>query len=121
MALAAYRHLLRSTRIAFQGDSRVLHAARHTARENFNEHRSLAPSSAEAETWIAHAEEIALVLRRNVVQGERVDETEAGGRVDGGKYQLRIHPEIERGDNATIKMGGENKGQSTGGCCAGSS
>lgn len=56
-----------------------------------------------------------------MVQGERVDETEAGGRVDGGKYQLRIHPEIERGDNATIKMGGENKGQSTGGCCAGSS
>lgn len=35
--------------------------------------------------------------------------------------ELRIHPEIERGDNATIKMGGENKGQSTGGCCAGSS
>lgn len=127
MALAAYRHLLRSTRIAFQGlsfffsffarflpslssnkhhlpkrpqilprtnllhpapgDSRVLHAARQTARQSFNEHRSLAPSSAEAEHWIEHAKETALVLRTNVVQGERVDETEAGRGVDEGKYR----------------------------------
>ncbi|MCJ1425851.1 Mitochondrial zinc maintenance protein 1, mitochondrial [Sticta canariensis] len=120
MALAAYRNLLRSTKIAFQGDSRVLHAARQSARQNFNEHRLLAPSSAEAEARIAHAEETALVLRRNVVQGERVDGTEAGVGVDGGKYQLRIHSEIERGDNTTIKRGGGPKGQIIGECCAGS-
>lgn len=139
MALAAYRNLLRSTRIAFPGilplsnfsqffpclcfqifpslffsvlsssfpqappnhfpalnlisrppcpgDFPVLHAARQSARQKFNEHRLLAPSSAEAEARIAYAEEIALVLRRNVVQGEQVDGTAAGAGVDGGKYR----------------------------------
>lgn len=33
--------------------------------------------------------------------------------------ELRIHPDIERGDNASIKMGGSGKMEVTGGCCGG--
>ena len=31
--------------------------------------------------------------------------------------ELRIHPETERGDNATIKMGGKSLRRVTGECC----
>ena len=92
MALAAYRQLLRSTHIAFQGeyapihslalltsppgDLRVLSAARYTARSNFNTNRSLPPGSPEAEAARAHAEEVAVILRKNIVQGEQVEGSE---------------------------------------------
>lgn len=36
------------------------------------------------------------------------------------KYQLRIHDEIERGSNESIKTGGVNMGGAvSGGCCGG--
>ncbi|MCJ1259687.1 Mitochondrial zinc maintenance protein 1, mitochondrial [Lignoscripta atroalba] len=105
MALAAYRHILRSTRIAFQGDQRVLHAARHQARQLFASNSSLSTASPEALAQIAHAEDVAKVLRQNIVQGQRIA---ADG--EGEKYQLRIHDDTERGDNATIKMAGKNMG-----------
>lgn len=115
MALSAYRHLLRSIRIAFQGpprnpfsppppliaapfglfpisprthlkkiansylityvgDSRVLFAARDKARQDFDALRTLAPHSPEAQAGVAHAREVARVLRTNVVQGVQVEE-----------------------------------------------
>ncbi|KAA6412411.1 MAG: mitochondrial zinc maintenance mitochondrial [Lasallia pustulata] len=98
-ALAAYRHVLRSTRIAFQGDIRLLNAARREARKKFDTNRSLSSSSHEAAAGIMHAEDVARILRQNVVQGERLDE-------EGEKYQLRIRKETERGDNDTIKKAG---------------
>jgi complex III assembly factor LYRM7 len=73
MALAAYRHLLRATRIAFVGDFHLLHAARTQAREGFNSLATLKPDSEEAQKGIAHAEGVAEVLRHNVVQGKQVD------------------------------------------------
>ncbi|KAF2687340.1 mitochondrial zinc maintenance protein 1, mitochondrial [Lentithecium fluviatile CBS 122367] len=108
MALAAYRHLLRSTRIAFQGDIPTLLAARHEARKNFEYNRGLATGSDELSQQITHAEEVANFLRENVVQGQP-DET--------GKYKLRIHEHTERGDNEDIKKG---KGNTLAGtkCCA---
>ena len=69
MALAAYRHLLRATRIAFQGDFHLLHAARLQARAGFDKASSLDPSSGEAGKAIAHAEGVAQILRQNIVQG----------------------------------------------------
>ncbi|KAL8912317.1 MAG: hypothetical protein Q9171_002689 [Xanthocarpia ochracea] len=69
MALSVYRNLLRSVRIAFQDDTRVLASAFATARSNFESSRSLPPNSSEAKAAIAHAEEVAGILRRNVVQG----------------------------------------------------
>ncbi|KAF7959695.1 hypothetical protein EAE96_001308 [Botrytis aclada] len=96
MALAAYRHLLRATRVAFNEDITVLTSARKQARSTFLSNRSLAPESPESVAAIAHAEDVAQFLRRNVVQGQKVEGDE--------KYKLNIHEDTERGDNDTIKM-----------------
>lgn len=60
---------------------RLLHAARQTARQKFNILRTLAPQSQEAMAGIAHAREVARVLRVNVVQGMKMEE---------GKYRELI-------------------------------
>ncbi|KAL8243845.1 hypothetical protein R6Q59_010103 [Mikania micrantha] len=96
MALAAYRNLLRATRVAFQGDHQMLVAARSQARAGFDKSRSLEPSSDAAQKEVAHAEGVAEILRRNLVQGKQVD-----GKKNA--YQLRIHEDTERGDNDTIR------------------
>lgn len=54
----------------------MLSAARHTARSKFNTNRSLLPESSEAEAARTHAEEVATILRKYIVQGEQ---TEVGG------------------------------------------
>jgi complex III assembly factor LYRM7 len=109
MALAAYRHLLRSTRIAFQGDIPTLLSARYEARQKFESNRSLSSGSNELSEQIKLAEEVAKILRENVVQGQAVD--------DGSKYKLRIHEHTERGNNEDIKKGG--KDTTLGGkCCS---
>ncbi|RMZ71536.1 Mitochondrial zinc maintenance 1 mitochondrial [Pyrenophora seminiperda CCB06] len=110
MALVAYRNLLRSARIAFQGDMNTLFAARAEARKIFESNRNLRIGSEELEKSLVHAEEVAKFLRENVVQGQAAD-TE-------GNYKLRIHEYTERGDNEDIKKG---KGKSTLGgtkCCS---
>lgn len=72
MALRAYRHLLRATRIAFEGDERTLTAARQQARGAFRANAQLAASDpAAVAPAIRHAEEVAAFLRSNVVQGRR--------------------------------------------------
>ncbi|MCJ1289494.1 Mitochondrial zinc maintenance protein 1, mitochondrial [Xylographa carneopallida] len=109
MALAAYRHVLRATRIAFSGDARLLLSARHQARSSFALNSALSASSAEATAQITHAEDVATILRQNVVQGQKVE----GGGPDE-KYQLRIHEETERGDNESIKMSREEMGSLAG-------
>ena len=104
MALAAYRQVLRSTRVAFQGtcsktytpclprlhlllqpsdtcniaagDLRILSAARVEARSKFDQSRSLSPSSTEAKRKVLEAKEVARILRQNVVQGEQVTGSE---------------------------------------------
>jgi len=100
MALAAYRHLLRSVHLAFKGtpstifprlqqlcasrshtnttnspgDSLRLPAALGAAREGFEANRHLSAHSKEASNQIAHAEDVAKILRENVVQGQALDE-----------------------------------------------
>lgn len=76
MALAAYRHLLRATRIAFTGDQHLLHAAQTQVRAGFDNNSSLDPSSAEAVKAIEHAEGVASVLRHNIVQGVQAPGTD---------------------------------------------
>jgi complex III assembly factor LYRM7 len=76
MALSAYRHLLRATRIAFQGDFHLLHAARTQARAGFDSLRSLESDSEEAVKGIQHAEGVASVLRHNIVQGKQAEGTD---------------------------------------------
>ena len=65
----AYRHLLRATRIAFVNDTRVLLSARQEARKQFRSNAHLGAGSEEATGRVKHAEEVAEILRRNVVQG----------------------------------------------------
>ena len=76
MALAAYRNLLRATRIAFQGDHHLLHAARTQARSGFDNLSSLDPESEQAIKEIKHAEGVAEVLRHNIVQGQKVGDSD---------------------------------------------
>ncbi|KAL5045953.1 mitochondrial zinc maintenance protein 1, mitochondrial [Aspergillus fruticulosus] len=97
-ALSAYRQLLRATRIAFQNDTRVLVAARQEARQNFEKHRR---NGIDTPMQINHALEVASILRHNIVQGARDAEDE------NAKWELRIHDEIERGDNDSIKVAGK--------------
>ena len=90
MALVAYRNLLRSARIAFQGmilptcaeaisthtctgDMPTLFAARAEARKNFEQNRHLSAGSEELSKSITHAEEVAKFLRENVVQGQATE------------------------------------------------
>ncbi|KAI0886392.1 uncharacterized protein GGS22DRAFT_128183 [Annulohypoxylon maeteangense] len=96
MALPAYRGLLRAASIAFRGDERVLSAARSSIREGFRANASLEPTNPEVPGAIKHAEEVAAILRQNIVQGKK----------DGERYKLRIHEETERGDNDTVKFPG---------------
>ncbi|PQE30228.1 Mitochondrial zinc maintenance mitochondrial protein [Rutstroemia sp. NJR-2017a WRK4] len=96
MALAAYRHLLRGTRLAFHEDLPLLTSARKQARSTFLLNRSLEPSSPECAAAIAHAEDVAKILRENVVQGRKEEGDE--------RFKLRIHEHTERGDNDTVKM-----------------
>ncbi|KAH3918032.1 zinc maintenance protein [Parastagonospora nodorum] len=110
MALVAYRNLLRSARVAFQGDMNTLFAARAEVRRNFESNRSLTAGSDELSKQLTHAEEVAKFLRENVVQGQAAD--------DEGSYKLRIHEHTERGNNEDIRKG---KGKSTLGrvkCCS---
>ncbi|CCU76620.1 hypothetical protein BGHDH14_bgh03506 [Blumeria hordei DH14] len=72
MALAAYRQLLRSIRIAFQDDMILLQASRKKARAEFNENITLPITSPMYPTAITHALDVSRVLRENVVQGRRL-------------------------------------------------
>ncbi|QSZ37344.1 hypothetical protein DSL72_009442 [Monilinia vaccinii-corymbosi] len=111
MALAAYRHLLRATKIAFNEDIAVLTSSRKQARSTFLTNRSLAPESPECIAAITHAEEVATFLLKNVVQGQKVEGEE--------KYKLNIHEHTERGDNDTIKMPNGKKVTIDGKTCKG--
>ncbi|KAK0733793.1 mitochondrial zinc maintenance protein 1, mitochondrial [Lasiosphaeria miniovina] len=95
MALQAYRHLMRAARVAFEGDTRVLSAARQQIRDSFRETAGI--DSPDVKARVQQAEEIASALRHNVVQGKK----------DGDRYKLRIHKDTERGDNDTIKIDGK--------------
>ncbi|KAG6991044.1 mitochondrial zinc maintenance protein 1 [Physcia stellaris] len=112
IAIHAYRDLLRSARIAFQGDTRLLTGALSQARSAFEAGRSTSPSGPEFEAQLKHAGDVARLLRENVVQGASSGED---------RYQLRIHEYTERGDNDSIKQAGKSTLATpmSGGCCGG--
>ncbi|BDD63882.1 Mitochondrial zinc maintenance protein 1, mitochondrial [Monascus purpureus] len=109
-ARSAYRQLLRATRLAFKDDTRVLLAARQQARQNFDQNRR---EGVDTPMKINHAVEVANILRHNIVQGVREADNEEA------RWKLRIHNEIERGDNDTVKVGGNNV-KVDGPCCSSS-
>ena len=141
-AVSAYRTLLRAARIAFRGtllpslpsvqsptavhsprivrpqvlicpigDIRLLTASFAQARQGFESNRSSSPEK--IQEGVQHALEVARVLREHIVQGAKDPR-------GADKYQLRIHDEIERGSNESVKTGGVNmEGVMSGGCCRG--
>lgn len=161
MALAAYRNLLRSTRIAFQGlsflplvfaswkipypnninsgDATLLHAARSEARNHFRKNASLQANDPVLAAAVKHAEEVAQILRQNVVQGKKMEGEDDRysmflrlvNRLSLGKLrrsscqtlicarvELRIHEHTERGDNDSVKMPNGQKVVIDGKTCA---
>lgn len=62
-------------------DSRLLHAARSQARIGFDKARELESGSADAQKLVNHAEEVAKLLRHNIVQGETQDGEEVISRL----------------------------------------
>ncbi|TVY30634.1 Mitochondrial zinc maintenance protein, mitochondrial [Lachnellula hyalina] len=117
MALVAYRHLLRSTRIAFQGDLPLLKAARQEARNGFLAQASLRPEDPALGLAIAHAEQVSKILVENIVQGKNQGGDKYREAIDGD-VELRIHEKTERGDNDTIKMPNGQKVVLDGKTCA---
>jgi complex III assembly factor LYRM7 len=82
------------------------------AREGFNNLRSAKATSDEATKGITHAEEVAKLLRHNIVQAQKVEGKDALRKLqfaicrtcaDQLPTELRIHDDIERGDNDSIK------------------
>lgn len=59
----------------FLGDERVLTAARASIRESFQVNASLESTDPELPGAIKHAEEVAAILRQNIVQGKKDGET----------------------------------------------
>jgi len=91
-------------RIAFHGDTPMLLAARNHARHGFDENRQLSEDTKIVDA-IKYAQEVAKILRENVVQG-------MSNEGENGRYKLNIHEHTERGDNDSIKKG-KTKGQAT--------
>lgn len=106
------------------GDASLLHAARQETRNSFRKNASLLPEDPALAPAIAHAKEVAKILRENVVQGKKVDEDKYSKCFTPLNWsrrnltwelsvrtwlmqlwvELRIHEHTERGDNDTIKM-----------------
>ncbi|KAI9751248.1 MAG: hypothetical protein M4579_006139, partial [Chaenotheca gracillima] len=53
-------------------DLRLLTSARHEARKGFETKRNLTPDDPQLATSIRHAEDVARILRQNIVQGQQV-------------------------------------------------
>lgn len=110
-----------------EGDAPILSAAQLQIRNEFRQKASIDASTAPAA--IKHAEDVAKVLRQNVIQGQKTEEddnTYSECELDCGGWskqeltsniELRIHEDIERGDNESIKTAG--RGMAQGGCCGG--
>ncbi|PAV24337.1 hypothetical protein PNOK_0140500 [Pyrrhoderma noxium] len=112
-ARSTYRLLFRTAARTFSGDDRVLDAFRKKIRTDFKEGRSVADSK----TYTARIQlgrEIADVLKKNVVQGVRINpevDTNADSLVQNaeGIWRLRLTEDTELGSNETIKNAIKNK------------
>lgn len=103
-------------------------AARAKARDDFDASRNLQPNSEDAQKQVAHANEVAKILKENVVQGQANDD---GRYSTSGHFsiefmwltgciavELRIHEHTERGDNETIKQTKGNNSLAGVKCCS---
>ena len=106
--------MLRYSNPSVTGDIRLLTAARAEAGNKFRTDRTLDPFSPEAEQKILEAEQVAVILRQNIVQGQQ---SEAKGEEQ--KYKIRIHEDTEKllnDDRSMRGSGGLLDGAGTTGC-----
>ncbi len=68
------------TRSSVTDDAWMLYAARVEARSKFDNNRSLPVESMDTQQKINEAEEVARILRQNVVQGQKVEGTGVGDK-----------------------------------------
>ncbi|KAM3584275.1 hypothetical protein VKS41_003099 [Umbelopsis sp. WA50703] len=118
VALRAYRNLLQAQRQTFGSDLVTLQAARAKTHTEFNNYRNES-DPAVVEEKINLANQVASILRSNIVQGVRKEEKD-------DVYQLKFHSGIELGDNDSIRNAKgshrKNKKKDTAaatGCCGG--
>jgi hypothetical protein len=82
-----------------KGDTQVLHAARFQARESFRKNAAMQEGDPALGPAIAHAEEVAKILRENVVQVKR----------DTVSSFLYLHGDVDVDVDANIRIEGANK------------
>lgn len=88
--------------IPFTGDIPTLLSARRAVRDNFDQNRSLPSSSPESTEQIQYAQEVAKILRENLVQGRAMDGD--GDRYSRSSYtQLRSSSVHSRGYDSGLQ------------------
>lgn len=108
--LSTYRGLIRAANLAFEHDLLAKKSAYDRIRSEYRDCGEL--DQAEKRKRIQFAKDCAHILRTNVVQGVRKEESS-----DRPVYQLRIHEESELGDNDD-RFNPFDEGAGTG-CCGG--
>ncbi|KAF8894702.1 RF-1 domain-containing protein [Infundibulicybe gibba] len=98
-ARSAYRDLWRASATTFSGDEPVLHAFRSKMRSDALHAQSVTdPEAYREHTKLAR--EVALVLRRNIVQGVKIRDAE---KDKNEVWKLKFTQDTELGSNDTIK------------------
>lgn len=98
-ARSAYRDLLRASSSTFAGDEPVQRAFRAKMRtETLFLDGTAQNNPKQVEEKIQLAKDLAMMLRRNVVQAQRIERDSAGDA-----WSLRFTKDTELGDNSTIK------------------
>ena len=85
------------------GDAWMLSAARIEARSKFDGNRSLPADSTDTHQKIIEAEEVARILKRNIVQGQQVEGFGAEEQ-RYRKYDLQAEDDLIGKCNATTKL-----------------
>lgn len=132
--------LSRQSRVlTLPGDTPILTAAKAQIRNEFSQNSNLSDTQSVQEA-VQKAEDVARILRENIVQGKKQDgvENTYGTRAqptwpcrlqttpsctfaaaNDTLTELRIHEHTERGDNESIKNAGNGSTKAGGGCCQG--
>ena len=111
----AYKSTIKSMNFTFQNDSKALlnskQLLKNTCLNPLEMRQSLFKHIPEdTEGQIKHLEDMSKILRTNVAQAVQKDKY---------KYELKMHKDIELGDNETIKedKGSQFKGKKFKRCC----
>lgn len=107
VSLSLYRTLLRSVHVAFKDDSPAIKEAYAEIKKQFYSHKDVGPSDPVYEEKIQWGQDVARILKSNVVQGrqrKQIEHTQSGHTDNGhGKeivYRFKMEPRHEMADNS---------------------